>query len=99
MPWVDKVQGVVEAWYAGSSGHKALANVLDGQVKPTGKLAMTFAESEKDLAHPTIPPLAGDPRVGAAMSVAALVKLERIHDNSALKSRVQGVDFLRKSTL
>src|ERR1700677_972039 len=28
MPWIDKVAGVVEAWYAGSSGHKALANVL-----------------------------------------------------------------------
>jgi beta-glucosidase len=58
MPWVDKVQGIVEAWYAGSSGHKALANVLAVQVNPTGKLAMTFPESEKDLADPTIPPLA-----------------------------------------
>ena len=58
MPWVDKVQGIVEAWYAGSSGHKSLANVLVGQVNPTGKLAMTFPESEKDLAHPAIAPLA-----------------------------------------
>ena len=24
MPWIDKVAGVVEAWYAGSAGHKAL---------------------------------------------------------------------------
>ena len=28
MPWADKVGGIVEAWYAGSAGHKALANVL-----------------------------------------------------------------------
>ena len=58
MPWIDKVQGIVEAWYAGSSGHKALANVLVGKVNPTAKLAMTFPESEEDLPHPTISPLA-----------------------------------------
>jgi beta-glucosidase len=58
MPWLDKVAGVVEAWYAGSSGHKALANVLVGQVNPTGKLAITFPKSDSDLPHPVIPPLA-----------------------------------------
>jgi beta-glucosidase len=58
MPWIDQVQGVVEAWYAGSSGHEALANVLVGAVNPTGKLAMTFPRDEQDLPHPNIPPLA-----------------------------------------
>ncbi|HEY6925846.1 MAG TPA: glycoside hydrolase family 3 C-terminal domain-containing protein [Steroidobacteraceae bacterium] len=57
MPWIDKVQGVVEAWYAGSSGHKALANVLTGTVNPTGKIALTFPKSDADLPHPVIPPL------------------------------------------
>ena len=57
MPWADKVKGIVEAWYAGSSGHKALANVLVGQVNPSGKLAMTFPASEEDLPHLTIPAL------------------------------------------
>jgi beta-glucosidase len=57
MPWLDKVQGVVEAWYAGSSGHKALANVLTGEVNPSAKLAMTFPLSEGDLPRPTIAPL------------------------------------------
>jgi beta-glucosidase len=28
IPWIDKVAGVVEAWYAGSAGHKALAMSL-----------------------------------------------------------------------
>ena len=59
MPWLDKVAGVVEAWYAGSAGHKALANVLVGDVNPTGKLPMTFPKSEADLPHPerpTVPP-------------------------------------------
>lgn len=58
MPWIDKVQGIVEAWYAGSSGHKAVANVLTGAVNPTAKLAITFPRSEADLPHPVIPPLA-----------------------------------------
>jgi beta-glucosidase len=56
MPWIDKVAGVVEAWYAGSSGHKALANVLVGDVNPSGKLAITFPKSEQDLPHANIPP-------------------------------------------
>jgi beta-glucosidase len=55
MPWLDKVAGVVEAWYAGSSGHKALANVLVGEVNPSGKLAITFPKSEQDLPHSVIP--------------------------------------------
>jgi beta-glucosidase len=57
MPWIGKVDGVVEAWYAGSSGHTALANVLAGEVNPSGKLAMTFPLSDADLPHPVIPQL------------------------------------------
>jgi beta-glucosidase len=56
MPWIDKVAGVVEAWYAGSAGHKALADVLVGDVNPSGKLAMTFPKNESDLPRPVIPP-------------------------------------------
>ncbi len=55
MPWIDKVAGVVEAWYAGSSGHKALADVLVGDVNPSGKLPLTFTISEADLPHPNRP--------------------------------------------
>ena len=55
MPWLDKVAGVVEAWYAGSAGQRALANVLVGDVNPTGKLAITFPKSEADLPRPVIP--------------------------------------------
>jgi beta-glucosidase len=52
MPWIDKVSGVVEAWYAGSKGADAVANVLFGDVNPSGKLPMTFPRSEADLPHP-----------------------------------------------
>jgi beta-glucosidase len=60
MPWIDKVSGVVEAWYAGSNGHRALANVLTGDVNPTGKLAMTFPKTDADLPHPVIPSLSAE---------------------------------------
>ncbi len=58
MPWVDKVRGVVEAWYAGSDGAHAVANVLFGDVNPSAKLPITFPRSEADLPHPqlVVPP-------------------------------------------
>ena len=54
MPWIDKVAGVVEAWYPGIRGAQALANLLTGQANPSGKLALTFPKSDSDLPHPTI---------------------------------------------
>jgi beta-glucosidase len=54
MPWLDKVDGVVEVWYAGSNGAKAMANVLFGEVNPSGKLPMTFPRSVADLPHPDL---------------------------------------------
>jgi len=54
MPWVDQVSGILEAWYAGSRGAEAVANVIFGDVNPSAKLPMTFPKSEADLPHPTI---------------------------------------------
>ena len=54
MPWIDKVAGVVEAWYPGIRGADALANILTGAVNPTGKLAVTFPRSDADLPHPEL---------------------------------------------
>ncbi len=42
MPWVDKVNSIVEAWYCGSQAGTALADVIFGKVNPSGKLPMTF---------------------------------------------------------
>jgi len=52
MPWIDKVGAVVEAWYPGIRGSDAIANVLFGDVNPSGKLPLTFPKSEADLPHP-----------------------------------------------
>jgi beta-glucosidase len=65
MPWIDKVSGVVEAWYAGSSGHKALADVLVGDVNPSGKLPLTFARSDDDLPHPDAPKIPAESQAHA----------------------------------
>jgi len=54
MPWADQVSGILEAWYAGSRGAEAVANVLFGDVNPSAKLPMTFPRSEADLPHPTL---------------------------------------------
>ena len=54
MPWLDQVNAVVEAWYAGSHGAQAVANILFGEVNPSAKLPVTFPKSEADLPHPTI---------------------------------------------
>ena len=54
MPWLDKVSAVVDAWYAGSKGAEAVANVLFGDVNPSAKLPMTFPRSEADLPHPRL---------------------------------------------
>ena len=53
MPWADKVGAIIEAWYPGIRGSEALANVLFGDVNPSGKLPLTFPRSEADLPHPT----------------------------------------------
>jgi beta-glucosidase len=45
MPWVKKVPGIMEAWYEGSSAGNAIADVLFGDVNPSGKLPVTFYKS------------------------------------------------------
>jgi beta-glucosidase len=54
MPWADKVSGIFEAWYAGSRGAEALANLMFGDVNPSAKLPVTFPKSDADLPHATI---------------------------------------------
>jgi beta-glucosidase len=54
MPWLPQSAAVVEAWYPGSHGERAIADVLFGDVNPSGKLPMTFPVSEADLPHPVV---------------------------------------------
>ncbi len=53
MPWAGSGQAeLFEAWFAGSRGAEAVANIIFGDVNPSAKLPMTFSRSEADLPHP-----------------------------------------------
>lgn len=47
MPWLDKVEGVIQAWYPGQTFGTALAKVLYGDINPSGRLPLTFPASAK----------------------------------------------------
>lgn len=55
MPWADKVQGIVEAWFPGIGGAQSLASILFGDVNPSGRLAITFPKDDAQLPRPEIP--------------------------------------------
>lgn len=54
MPWINQVPAIVEAWYGGSRGAEALANILFGDANPSAKLPITFPLSDADLPHPIL---------------------------------------------
>ena len=46
--WIDSVPSVIEAWYGGMEVGTAIANVLFGDVNPSGKLTLTFPKKLSD---------------------------------------------------
>ncbi|WP_175417113.1 glycoside hydrolase family 3 C-terminal domain-containing protein [Arthrobacter sp. 24S4-2] len=47
MPWVKNVQGVLQTWYPGARGGAATAQLLWGDVNPSGKLPQTWPATDK----------------------------------------------------
>ncbi|PYE31488.1 MULTISPECIES: glycoside hydrolase family 3 C-terminal domain-containing protein [unclassified Rhizobium] len=48
MPWLDKVQAVLQIWYPGQELGNAVADVLFGDAEPGGRLPQTFPKSLSD---------------------------------------------------
>lgn len=46
MPWLPHVAAVLEAWYPGEQTGRAIADVLFGDINPSGKLPETFPQNE-----------------------------------------------------
>ena len=46
--WVERVPALIEAWYPGQEGGTALAEILAGDVNPSGRLPVTFERRWED---------------------------------------------------
>ena len=100
MPWIDKVGGVLEAWYAGSKGADAVANVLFGNVNPSAKLPISFPRSEADLPHPELrKPPGGGEDAGAKVKPEDAKPTFSVHYDEGLKVGYKWYDAENKPVL
>ncbi|MCW3092749.1 MAG: glycoside hydrolase family 3 [Ferruginibacter sp.] len=58
--WISAAPAVLQAWYPGSEGGNALAEILFGEVNPSGKLPMTFPKHLSESPAHTIGEYPGD---------------------------------------
>jgi beta-glucosidase len=100
MPWLDKVSGVVEAWYAGSKGADAVANILFGDVNPSAKLPMTFPRSEEDLPRVLVAtPPPGTKDVGEGMKTGEAKASFSVRYDEGVKVGYKWYDAENKAVL
>lgn len=48
MPWLSNVDGLLQTWYLGSMAGYAIADVVSGDVNPSGKLPFSFPKNLTD---------------------------------------------------
>lgn len=92
-PWAGKVAGLLAAWYPGTAGGAAIANLLFGRVNPSGHLPISFPTSVAQLPRPG-EPAAGDVqyREGAAVGYKWL-DLKQQHPAFAFGHGLSYTDF------
>jgi beta-glucosidase len=75
MPWLEQTAAVLAAWYSGAGGADAIADVLFGQVNPSGRLPVTFPSGIDQYPRPQIPGwgLTGNDKVDAPHEEGAAV--------------------------
>ena len=63
-PWIDRIPALLETWYAGQEGGTAIANILFGDVNPSGRLPISWDRRwEDNPAHDSYYPAPGTNRV------------------------------------
>ncbi|MDR6783268.1 beta-glucosidase-like glycosyl hydrolase/polygalacturonase [Pedobacter africanus] len=58
--WEPQANAMLEAWYPGTEGGRAIANILFGKVNPSGKLPVTFPKKLEDVAAHALGDYPGD---------------------------------------
>ena len=48
MPWLDRVPALMQSWYLGSEAGSATANVIAGDINPSGKLPYSIPKKLED---------------------------------------------------
>ena len=48
MPWISKTKGILQTWYLGSMAGHAIADIVSGDVNPSGKLPFSFPKELND---------------------------------------------------
>jgi beta-glucosidase len=48
MPWLDKVSALMQSWYLGSEAGNATANIIAGDINPSGKLPFSIPRKLED---------------------------------------------------
>jgi beta-glucosidase len=74
MPWKDRASAIVEAWYSGNAGGRAVAEVLAGKVNPSGRLPITFYSGVDQTPHPELPGF------GTPMNTPTVIRYEEGSD-------------------
>lgn len=49
MPWLSKIPAVVQSWYLGSEAGNAIADIVSGDVNPSGRLPFSFPKKLTDI--------------------------------------------------
>ena len=48
MPWISKIKALMQTWYLGSVAGDAIADVISGDINPSGKLPFSFPKKLDD---------------------------------------------------
>lgn len=48
MPWISMTKGILQTWYLGSMAGHAIADIVSGDVNPSGKLPFSFPKELND---------------------------------------------------